>query len=432
MAHKILRWQVIRILGNLNFSILLLLLIACISIIGTIIEQNQSISYYQTTYPISNDYIWHIDWLFITQYHLNNIYTSLPFLCLMILFGLSLLICTFSTQLPSLKYAKRWKMKQNIKTQNSTYHKLVSADKTMCLSTYVLTKTGYYTFYQRTNLYSYKGIYGRIGPIFVHISLILLLIGSLESLFLSFYIQAMVPVGESFGLNNIIHSGPLSKIPDWIKGEVTDFNIEYYKDSSIKQFYSSIRMANIINNHQSNQVIAVNRPMQFENLTIYQTDWQVNGIRVQLDDDIMIQIPVVEIKTNNQQYWFTSITYQNDKNLSFIISDLQDKIQCYNQEGKLLEVIQTNQNYVIDFIPINIVSILSSTGLQIKADPGLTLIYISFSILILSTITSYISFSQIWINHYYPHTYVQGQTNRAQLHLEEDIHLITQYLDLNI
>lgn len=41
--------------------------------------------------------------------------------------------------------------------------------------------------------------------------------------------------------------------------------------------------------------------------------------------------------------------------------------------------------------------ILSSTGLQIKADPGILLIYLGFLFLMVSTLISYITYSQIWL-----------------------------------
>ena len=41
--------------------------------------------------------------------------------------------------------------------------------------------------------------------------------------------------------------------------------------------------------------------------------------------------------------------------------------------------------------------LLTTTGLQIKTDPGIPLIYTGFLFLMLSTLISYITYSQIWI-----------------------------------
>jgi cytochrome c biogenesis protein len=60
--------------------------------------------------------------------------------------------------------------------------------------------------------------------------------------------------------------------------------------------------------------------------------------------------------------------------------------------------------------PITLLEIISSTGLQIKTDPGIPVIYLGFFLLMLSTLISYITYSQIWI---IQKTKIGGTTNRA-------------------
>ncbi len=430
MRYKILRWKIIKILGNLNVSISLLLIIALTSISGTIIEQNQSISYYQVKYPVDVNTFFHLDWLFITKYHLNEIYTSFPFFCLIVLFSCSLMICTFSTQLPSLKNARRWKMKKELSTSSLVYNTITFTNRTFCIPIYALAKNNYYTFYQKETIYSYKGLYGRIAPIAVHFSIIFLLTGTLGSLFSSFYIQTMVPVGETFNLHNITNSGIFSKIPDQITGQVNKFQIEYYPDSSIKQFRSSIQLQNHKTDKATAKIIEVNEPLKFDGLTVYQTDWQINGLRMQINFNTNVQIPVTEIN-NDTHYWFTSIMYNTNKRLSFIISNLEDDIKCYDNQGHFITSMNLQKTYIIDHIPIQIRSILTSTGLQIKADYGIGLIYISFGVLMISILISYFSFSQIWISQKHNKITIGGNTNRAYLNFEEDIFHIQKFLNDN-
>jgi cytochrome c biogenesis protein len=47
--------------------------------------------------------------------------------------------------------------------------------------------------------------------------------------------------------------------------------------------------------------------------------------------------------------------------------------------------------------PLTLLEIISSTGLQIKTDPGIPIIYLGFFFLMMSTLISYITYSQIWI-----------------------------------
>jgi cytochrome c biogenesis protein len=62
--------------------------------------------------------------------------------------------------------------------------------------------------------------------------------------------------------------------------------------------------------------------------------------------------------------------------------------------------------------------ILSSTGLQIKADPGILLIYSGFLFLMISTLISYITYSQIWIVQDKKKIFIGGNTTRAKFDFE--------------
>ena len=104
MKYKTIVWNFFKKISNLNFSIFLLLLISSISILGTIIEQDESIDYYKKNYPINEMKLIEINWEIIQRFKLNQLYTNWFFITLLIIFCLSLIACTLSTQLPSLKH----------------------------------------------------------------------------------------------------------------------------------------------------------------------------------------------------------------------------------------------------------------------------------------------------------------------------------------
>ena len=62
--------------------------------------------------------------------------------------------------------------------------------------------------------------------------------------------------------------------------------------------------------------------------------------------------------------------------------------------------------------------ILSSTGLEIKSDPGIALIYLGFLFLMISTLISYITYSQIWIVQERNKIFIGGNTTRATFDFE--------------
>jgi cytochrome c biogenesis protein len=102
-----MKQKIFRLVADLRFSIFILLLISFFSILGTIIEQDQSIEIYKTNYPLTNPVFGFLTWDRIIQFGLDHVYKTWWFFTLIFLFGLSLISCTFLQQLPSLKIARR-------------------------------------------------------------------------------------------------------------------------------------------------------------------------------------------------------------------------------------------------------------------------------------------------------------------------------------
>ena len=101
-------WRLSTILGNLRLSIILLLVLSLLSSLGTVIEQDKLVSFYELNYPNSKPLFGFINSNVILFLGLNRVYTSWWFDFTVLLFGLSLISCTFTRQLPSLKMARLW------------------------------------------------------------------------------------------------------------------------------------------------------------------------------------------------------------------------------------------------------------------------------------------------------------------------------------
>ena len=99
------------------------------------------------------------------------------------------------------------------------------------------------------------------------------------------------------------------------------------------------------------------------------------------------------------------------------MNNLQGYCSVYNEFGEFLGNLELNERLVSDF-PITLVDILSSTGLQIKTDPGIPLIYTGFFFLMLSTLISYITYSQIWLIQDKKQIFIGGTTTRATFDFE--------------
>ena len=96
-------------LASLQLAIMLLFTIGVTIAIGTIIEQDQNIAFYKENYPTENPLFGFLTWKIITFLNLDQLYTAWWFLAILFLFASSLVACTFTTQLPSIKTFKIWK-----------------------------------------------------------------------------------------------------------------------------------------------------------------------------------------------------------------------------------------------------------------------------------------------------------------------------------
>uniref|UniRef100_UPI003002CC89 Cytochrome c biogenesis protein n=1 Tax=Anunuuluaehu liula TaxID=3049639 RepID=UPI003002CC89 len=426
LNKKNIRWHITKQLSNLNLSIIMLIIISTISIIGTIIEQDQNINYYKLNYPIKSNIIQQINWKIILYFGLDHIYATWWFILLLTLFFCSLITCTFSRQLPSLRNARTWKFIPQINKKK--YFTSLNLLPIQSLSNIIcsLNSKYYYVFHKENRIYAYKGLLGRIAPVFVHISIILTLTGSMIGFFGGFTAQQMIPNGEIFHMQNIIKSGFQSSLPKNILGRIDNFSIEYNSDNSSKQFYSDILLINHNGKYVKRKKIYVNSPLKFQGITFYQTDWQIDSLRIKIGLNT-IQQKLNKAKVGNKSIWIYNLPVKNNDQLFLIITSLKNNILIYNKFGNLITSIKINETIRINTKNIKIKEIMTSTGLQIKTDPGLQIVYIGFLMLMISVAISYLSYSQIWVSNISKNTQelkITGITNRAKLSFEEDLRFI--------
>jgi len=428
--NKTYVWKFLKIFSNLNFAISTLLMIVIFCILGSVIEQDKDFSYYQINYtPYKN---------IIIFFGIDHVFQTWWFIVSLLILILSLLCCTFSTQLPSLKNARRWKFMYKIKSIKDNQLFLSDINQYKFSYTnfiYSLLRLNFFVFHRNSALYSYKGLYGRIAPVFVHFSIIAILFGSLISLFFSFVVQEVVPKGEVFHLKNIVYSGYYSVLPSSFAYRVNNFLIDYNTDSSINQFFSLLSVYFSNRHFFGPKLISVNHPLHFNHITFYQTDWQINAIRLTLCHNLSIQQNLVKTLINNKTCWLSTFTVSNKEQICFILFDLNTQILVCNIDGSVIGRVNVGENFYINNIPITIQDVITSTGLQIKIDPGIFIVYIGFFVMILSTFLSYLSYSQIWISNSIGYLQVVGSTNRATLFFEHDINYLKRlyyYYSFNV
>ena len=413
-----MKQKIFRLIADLRFAIFILLLISFCSIIGTIIEQDQSIEVYKNNYPLTNPVFGILAWDQILKLGFDHVYKTWWFYSLLFLFGLSLITCTVLQQLPSLKIARRC---QFFRTTGQFYRlKIFTILNNFSLSKIILKiqQNQYSIFQQKNTIYCYKGLIGRIAPILVHLSMILILLGTIFGSLFGFKAQEIVPKTENFHIQNILTTGQLTVIPK-VSARINDFWITYTKNKTISQFYSDISILDKQGNETYRKTISVNSPLIDRGVYYYQTDWSLIGLRFQNLNNEILEYPLLNFSNNQDKVWLTWISKNSSvsEGLIVIIDNLEGYCSIYNEKGNFLGNVELNE--MTNFADsLTLLEIISSTGLQIKTDPGIPVIYSGFFFLMISTLISYTTYSQIWIIQKKQKLFIGGTTNRAVFDFE--------------
>jgi len=422
-----MKQRFLKLLADLRFAIGILLIIALTSIIGTIIEQDQSIEIYKLNYPLTNKLFGILSWDTILKLGFDHVYKTWWFLFFIFLFGISLLTCTFLQQVPSLKIARRCQFFRT--NQQFSKLKIFKQTKNTSLNQFLfrLKENKYSIFQQKDIVYCYKGLVGRLAPIIVHFSLILILFGSIIGSINGFKAQELIPKTESFHIQNFLTNGKIFSIPKTVV-RINDFWITYNKKNTISQFYSDISFLKDNGHEIYRKTIFVNSPAVYKGTYFYQTDWNLTGLRFKFNNPEINQTSIININNDSNKIWFSWISFNLELSdgYTILLNNLQGYASIYDKFGSFSGNLELNE-FTNSQPTIKLIDIISSTGLQIKNDPGIPVIYGGFGFLMVSTLTSYITYSQIWIiqSQRKRKLLIGGNTTRAKFEFELEFFKLT-------
>ena len=414
---------ILKKISSLSFGIFLLSIIAITSSLGSIIEQDELPSYYDENYkkPIFGI----INSSFILNFGLDHIYRTGWFIFLLCLFGISLISCTFSRQFPILTTSKEFffKKKKNsffilpfsIQLKNFYYLKEFFLSKIQNLNFYIYQK--------KDGIYGYRGLIGRISPILVHFSLIIILLGSSFGAFVNFKAQEILPKGDIFHIQNSIVTGIFSNLSNNTI-RVNDFWVEY-KSKRIHQFYSDLSVLDSFGKELKTETISVNHPLRYQNVDFYQSDWNLISLRIkQAEKKKYIEYPIILLK-NGKKIWISWIKEKNEIS-NIIIDQFENSVYISSVLNKKF----VEKSIGESLTPNNtLIEIISSTGLLIKYDPSINLIYFGFGILMITACLSYFPYQQIWIWNRKKQCWIGSSTNRGKIQLEIEFENIIRLLE---
>ncbi len=382
-------------ISSLRFAISLIIFIAIASGIGTFIPQGNNNKFYIDNFD-SAPILGFLDGEKVLKLQLDHIYTSFWFLFTLILLCISLAACSFRRQIPSLKASLKWveynNEKKFSKLQLTSSHTFNQDGDFVSIIDLLLKKRGWKTYKFKSHISARRGLIGKIGPLVVHIGLIVLLIGSAYGSFTSRSKEQYLLPGESLDL---VNESTNSKA----KMKLVDFSIERESDGIPKQFISKLNFSAKDTNLNEIKTAKVNHPIRFKGLTIYQADWAISNVVLEIDN-ILYQLQLKEIPEIGNQVWgvLVELGSETKKNYLLTIDNEYGPLKISNIENFSENNLYINGNPLdVNSSKLSLKKIIPSSGLIIKNDPSIPFIYFSFILIIFGTIISLIPTNQLWI-----------------------------------
>ncbi|BEV36761.1 cytochrome c biogenesis protein ResB [Synechococcus sp. M16CYN] len=380
-------------LSDLRVAIVLLLLIALSSAIGTAIPQGDAPRSYIEAYT-DTPWLGLLHGEQVLQLQLDHIYSSVWFLALLTWLGLTLILCSWRRQWPALQAARTW-IDYHTPRQLS---KLTIAESLSCadpssalhsLST-TLSRRGWLMQSTGNRFAARKGTAGRVGPLLVHTGLILLMLGATWGVLAGKRLEKFLAPGRTLNLLNRTGEVQVSIL-------LEAFQVDRDPTGRPEQFRSRLHLEE--NGAALEYEISVNHPLRHRGITIYQADWSLAAITLQIGRSPQLQLPLRNFPELGNQIWGLILPAWKDGDgpIFLSIENEQGPINIFDTDGTLLTLLWPGGPSVnVKGLPIRVSSILPASGLLLKRDPGVPLVYLGFAVMIVGGGLSLIATRQIW------------------------------------
>eukprot|EP01025_Chloroclados_australasicus_P056046 TRINITY_DN6884_c1_g2_i2.p1 TRINITY_DN6884_c1_g2~~TRINITY_DN6884_c1_g2_i2.p1 ORF type:complete len:422 (-),score=28.00 TRINITY_DN6884_c1_g2_i2:12-1277(-) len=334
-------------LSNFKLALAEMAVLAALSGVGSVVDQYQDLEFYQKEYGESLGI-----WIKILQ--IDHIYLSWYFLGLMVLLALSLASCTRTNQIPSLRLSRRWRFVTDVNYIFRQEQSFTVPGGLLEHAGILLMDSGYQIFRKGECLYAFKGLAGKMAPIGVHASMILVLIGVAIGAAGGFKGNVNVPIGGEFLVAQAVTPATfLAQYPTGSKIvlQLKDFEVQYRPDGSIAQYYSEFGGSDLYGNLVKQQTISVNKPWRYGGVTMYQTDWGMAALRLtaqgspyQPEDGSSFNLPFALLAEGANKLFGTFIPAEvstsdqvRPRGVSVVARDFQSVV-FYNSKGEFAGV----------------------------------------------------------------------------------------------
>lgn len=422
-----------KFLISMQLALFLLLIIAGVSIFGTIIPQGEDPGFYQQVYGSARADL-------ILLLNLDDVFHSWWYLALAFLLAASVLACSIDRIKPIWRQATQVVFRQDEASYSSAPYREVAVSQRGVEETAqelerLLRARRYRTFRTerdgRVFFSADRGRFGPLGSLVTHLSLLIIIGGAIYGGLTGFKDYADIPEGETF----LVRPAGFSIL-------VRDFRVDYYDGNQMpKQYYSDLVVLEG-GREVLRKVIHVNDPLTYKGVTFYQSSygWVVDGLVNNQGKETRFAsygrnlVPIgggLSLKT----FFFPDFVMDPSghpssksplpNNPRVVYALFQgSKVMTYDV-AKLGEPVKITNNLSVTFTGYR-----EYTGLQLAKDPGLPFIYGGAILMVAGLFLSFYVFPRrIWAmvlpEGEGARVLLAGAASRAPVHLTEDMqHLV--------
>lgn len=434
--------------SSVKLTVVVLIALAVTSIVGTLIPQNKSPLEYIQAFGEFSYRIFHVLDIF-------DMYHAWWFQLLLILLTVNIIVCsvdrlsaiwkivfvktppfkisrfrrlknseTFTLQQPSRSLEPLFGQAVN---RHFTHSRIETVDKGLCI-------------------FAEKGRWTRLGVYAVHLSIVLLLLGSLIGSIFGFDGFVNIPEGES--INSIRLRQKNATLPLAFSVRCDDFNVRFYDTGSPSEFRSTLT---VLENGKPvlTKDIIVNDPLRYKGINLFQSSYGRLS-----PESVVLSFESVESKMKYSKTLNLGQRIQLPENMGWF--ELRDYHNAYNFRGQNIgeafvgvlkqdtgntvnvllptrfpdfDKMRKGNSYitVVDFKPRYF------TGLQVTKDPGVWIVYTGFILMIAGCfVTFFMSHQQICVeivqNGEASDVRVAGFANKNPLGIQQKVKRIAQKL----
>ncbi len=444
-------------LASVKLALLLIALLASTSIIGTVIEQNQT----------PEHYVQHRGEAFasvIQALNLGDMYNSVWFLCLLGAFSLNLIVCSLD-RIPTVIKMVR---KDNLATDPDRLPKMKLHKEEKISGTLTSAKKDVAKYLRQkgwkpdsrgkeygTLFFSQKGPWTRYGVYVVHLSILVILLGAVIGSSTvatkilgnrDFAFKGGISLPETAQSDFIFSYADDQKIPLGFTVRCNYFSIDYYPGSSMPKDYLSGLTVIEDGKEIMTTTIEVNKPLIYKGITFYQSSYNELGSPIiKLRETTSGNVHVFPVDPQNYSVTNTwqeggtdaMIRIQSARPIQLPDGKASTEMKIWLMDsdgppsmfplkyGNPVIVERPNTKYELSIGPH------FATGLQVAKDPGVWWVYTGCALMLIGLyVAFFMSHRKIWAHVYeidgQPMVLFAGHANKNTLEFSKTFSSLTQ------